>query len=226
MRKLFISFFLCAFCTQSFSQGLDGKYDNVYGEEIIISDGMLYLTQKGHKHNQVWWQQDTLATCVIRKINKSLLEVKTIDPNLHKTWSIESTYEKREDDSIKVVFTIPYQWDDLEIVVGTYPDFKDFKNKKHEKFVLIPRCKQYDFEIRPTERFAEHNIGVTYGRIRFYSTELSMEQFEIEENVNRIEIKIPKLDDYFFAKYHVYSDYIYVKDNELYWKGNVYKKVR
>ena len=53
-----------------------------------------------------------------------------------------------------------------------------------------------------------------------------MEQFEIEENVNRIEIKIPKLDDYFFAKYHVYSDYIYVKDNELYWKGNVYKKVR
>ena len=226
MRKLFISFFLYALSIQSFSQGLDGKYDNVYGEEIVISDGMLYLIEKGSDHSPIWWQQDTLATCVVRKINKSLLEVWSIDPDLRKTWSIESTYEKREDDSIKVVFTIPYQWNDLEIVVGTYPDFKDFKNKKHEKFVLIPRSKQYDFEIRPTERVAEHNVGITYGRIRFYSTELSMEQFEIEENVNRIEIKIPKLDDYFFAKYHVYSDYIYVKDNELHWKGNVYKKVR
>ena len=210
--------------TPSFSQGINGKYKNVYGEEIVIFDGMFYLIAKKTERCIAIWQPDTLAICEVKQINKSVLECSGIQKDLHRTWTIERTYEKREDDSIKIIFTIPYQMNDLNIIVGTYPGFKDFKNHNHEKFVMIPKCEQFDFEISPTVWFGEHFPVITHGRIHFYSSELSIDNIEIGEGNNRIDVKIPKLDDYFFARYHVYKDYIYINGRELHWNGVVYKK--
>ena len=61
--------------TPSFSQGINGKYKNVYGEEIVIFDGMFYLIAKKTERCIAIWQPDTLAICEVKQINKSVLEV-------------------------------------------------------------------------------------------------------------------------------------------------------
>ena len=37
-------------------------------------------------------------------------------------------------------------------------------------------------------------------------------------------IKIPTLDNHFFERYFIENEYIYIEENKIYWKGNVYKR--
>lgn len=225
-----VCLFICLWvsCISIFSKGLDGTYINIYGERIVIDNDMLYLIARERAHSSQWWEKDTLATCIMKRINESILEVNSVDPVLYRTWSIESLYEERGDDSIKVNFIIPYSWNDLDIFVGIMPHYRDYKNHNHEKFVMIPRCKELDFEIGPTKMLVEHRPGISDGRVCFYSYELPIENDNIiiKDGVNRIDIKIPRMDNYFFSRYYVMDEYIYVKGKSLHWKGKVFKRIK
>lgn len=227
MRQILLILCLWISSTLCFSKDLSGTYINEYGERIVIDGDMLFLMAREQTtHSPIWWEKDTLATCLIKRINKSLLEVNSVDVKLLRTWSIESVYEERIDDSIKINFVIPYTRDDLEITVGAFPQYRDYKNKNHEKTVNIPRCKEIDFEIRPTKEIVEHRPGISDGRLYFGSFDLPIHDgnIPVKDGVNRIDIKLPSMDDLFFSRYYVRDEYIYVKENILHWKGKEFRK--
>ena len=47
---------------------------------------------------------------------------------------------------------------------------------------------------------------------------------KIEEGTNRIDLNIPAIDNWFFARYHVIDEFVYIKGNKIHWHGKVYEK--
>ncbi len=223
IRECIVLVILCSACNFLFAQKLDGRYSGDYGEIIISGDTLLFKRHKS-SHFPPWWELDTIAKCSVTKINKYLLEINSVTDDLYDTWSIEQSHEDRSDDSIKINFVIPYNLGDLEIGVYTGPHFEEFKNNNYEKSVTIPKCDDFGFYIMPTRKLVAHGFVVTYGRIILSSSELSSEDFAIEQGKNRIDVKIPTLDDYFFVRYFLYHEYVYVKGDELHWRDRIYKK--
>ena len=180
----------------------------------------------------MWFETDTLANCTIERIDKNLLLLNSDDSKLYNTWFVEQSKEDRSDDSIRVNFIFPYDWGDLEIHAYVSGYNMMICNKNGEKTLMIPKCDKYvypimdfDFSIRPTEYFAIHRLGNSYARLYIDLLELnSLKKLKVEEGVNRIDINIPAIDDWFFARYHVIDEFAYIKGNKIHWKGFVYKK--
>ena len=60
-----------------------------------------------------------------------------------------------------------------------------------------------------------------YSSFTSYSYKL---KWRNEDEINRIDITIPYLDNYFFGRYYVDGDYVRIEDDKLYWRGRVFEK--
>ena len=177
-------------------------------------------------------ETDTLANCTFEKVDKNVLLLNSDDSKLYDTWYVEQSKEDRSDDSIRVNFIFSYDWGDLEIHAYVSGYSNAFHNKNGEKTLMIPKCdkygypiKEFGFSIRPTEYIAIHSLGNSYARQYFDSLLLnSLKDIKIEEGTNRIDLNIPAIDDWFFARYHVIDEFAYIKGNKIHWHGKVYEK--
>ena len=222
--KIKILFFLLFACLPSFSQSIDGRYQNDEGERFIVSGEKMYLMSPV---DSCRYGFDTLAICSIKNAGENNYKVKAINrDDCYKTWSVKKSYEKRDDDSVKIYFIMPYKHKDLDIWVG-YNASKDVLyrvNVNGDNKVTIPKCSRYIFCIHPTVLPKVHCGGTTierksYSSIFFYYSELS-----IDKETNRIDIFLPEINDIFFSRCKVKCPYLYVKGKNLNWDGKVFKK--
>lgn len=222
MKNIVFLLLVVLYAPHSLAQGIEGQYKNDAGERIVVSGNRLYYIARD-KYPLQWWEKDTLAVCAVRRVGKSLLEVKSLCP-VDIIPQVEYLHEERSDDSIRVHFIIPYGWDDLEISV--YEDYTTptYKNVNHNNDVMVPKCKKLLCSMRPTERIAEHERGKIYGRVGYEPFFMPDGQLELDHRSNRVDVRLPEVDSYYFSRYHVNHDYIYQKEGCLYWKGKVFKK--
>ncbi len=234
MKRRIFFFLLLVTCLPIFSQNYDGVYKRKhYSDKIVISGNRLYLlTKVSDRCPLLWFETDTLANCTFEKVDKNVLLLNSDDSKLYDTWYVEQSKEDRSDDSIRVNFIFSYDWGDLEIHAYVSGYSNAFHNKNGEKTLMIPKCdkygypiKEFGFSIRPTEYIAIHSLGNSYARQYFDSLLLnSLKDLKIEEGTNRIDLNIPAIDDWFFARYHVIDEFAYIKGNKIHWHGKVYEK--
>ena len=80
--------------------------------------------------------------------------------------------------------------------------------------------KRFSFSIEPTLKRPIHTVeGQSYGIVC-----LAPIPINIEPSTNKIYISLPTLDNHFFEKYYIKSDYVYYDENIIKWKGNIYVK--
>lgn len=234
MKRRIFFFLLLVTCLPIFSQNYDGVYKRKhYSDKIVISGNRLYLlTKVSDRCPLLWSETDTLANCTFEKVDKNVLLLNSDDSKLYDTWYVEQSKEDRSDDSIRVNFIFPYDWGDLEIHAYVSGYSNAFHNKNGEKTLMIPKCdkygypiKEFGFSIRPTKYIAIHSLGNSYARQYFDSLLLnSLKDLKIEEGTNRIDLNIPAIDNWFFARYHVIDEFAYIKGNKIHWHGKVYEK--
>ena len=196
---------------------LEGEYLSENGCKIYISDSTMYYIE--YQEHSPFWYNDTLAICNIKIISDHFLEINSQNPyeELLRNMKVSSSYTPYDKDSIQVIFNYRYNGNDLiiSIIIGinTY--------KYHEKCIRIPNStERFSFSIEPTERRPIHTIeGLSYGIVR-----LAPIPVYIESNTNKIDIKIPTLDNHFFEKYYIKSEYVYFDDRFIKWKGDIFVK--
>ena len=91
----------------------------------------------------------------------------------------------------------------------------------NKKSIQIPSStKRFSFSIEPTLKRPIHTVeGQSYGIVC-----LAPIPINIEPSTNKIYISLPTLDNHFFEKYYIKSDYVYYDENIIKWKGNIYVK--
>lgn len=225
MRRMVFIILISFLCLYSSSQEIEGKYINDIGETIVISKNKLYYIARKTPHLE-WWEKDTLAICKIKKSERFIYRATSL-PQIQKAPSVECTYEERGDDSICVNFVVPYNRRDLEITVNVDDNYATaYKNVDYAHSVMIPRSKRLSCSIRPTQWIAEHEKAKSYAYNCYFPFFQPDGQLALDPEINRVDIKIPELNDYFFAKYFVIDEYIYIKNNCLHWKGKTFNKMK
>lgn len=223
MKKTALLILISFLCLNSFAQKNEGKYLNDIGETIEISRNKLYYIARKTIHLK-WWEKDTLAICNVKRVGRNVLKVTSI-PQFPQKPSVDCVYEERGDDSIKVNFVMPYNRDDLEITIDVDDYTRRYQNTNHTHSLMIPRCKRFSCSIRPTKWVAEHDTAKTYGHNSYSPFFLPDGQLTIDPGINRVDIEIPELNNYYFAKYFIKDEYILIRDGYLHWKGKIYKKI-
>lgn len=198
---------------------INGTYINKYGEKIVISDSLfIYIVKQSHLPI---WYNDTLAVCNVKLINSSLLEINSLDNFEEQDKSIEISYSNTysKGDSTRICFKCPLPMKELRLSVKT--EFGVFFNTNEENYIYVPReSKQYVFSAWKEPVTTHTVIGQALGIIRYDSR-----LFYIHGDGD-IQLKIPFLDRQFFERYCVTGEYLYLKRNKMYWKGNIYKKAK
>ncbi len=222
MKTIALFLLILLFIPCIFAQGIEGLYLSDTGERIVISGNKLYYMAKD-KFPLQWWEKDTLAVCDVRMVDETLLEINSVSSN-NTAPSVEYLSEERNDDSVRVHFIMPYSWDDLVVSVHTDYSTLAYRNVNHANDVIVPRCKKLQCSIRPTVRIAEHEKDKTYGQLFYEPFFLPEGYLELDKKSNRVDIKLPEVDNYFFSRYFVNHEYIYKEEDCLHWKGKIFKK--
>jgi len=220
MKKL-ILFVLIICSTYIFGQknNIDGIYFTKYkGEYIEIKkDVFIYVTLQ----NTIYIN-DTLAKCKINRISNDFIEINSDMPAYiaRKSTEIIQSMDTTVKDSIKVIFSIPYEWK-LDIEIINKHNFKKyFLMYPNAKEIMLPQdIKVISFLLEPYHKNMTSLEGFDYGIRHYYSLE-----YNIKESINKIEIKIPAIDNGFFERNYVKGEYVRVLNNTLIWRGTVFKK--
>ncbi len=208
--SLLYSILLCA-------NNLNGEYINDSGCKILISGSTMYYIER-QDHNPLWYN-DTLAICNIKVVNDHFFEISSQYPyvDIICNMKVSSSYTPQKKDSILIEFDYPYDWDDLMLSINI--GLKTYYSNK--KSIQIPSStKRFSFSIEPTLKRPIHTVeGQSYGIVC-----LAPIPINIEPSTNKIYISLPTLDNHFFEKYYIKSDYAYYDENIIKWKGNIYVK--
>lgn len=224
MRIFYLILVLIAHCFICQAININGTYINEYGNKIIISGNkFIYIEKQPPTHNT--WENDTLAVCEIKKIRNNVLEINSLNvfDMLYKTLELDYSHTYSKKDSTKIVVECPYNKSRLNIIISiedSFP-FKFYHNSRFCDYIYIPKnTKQFMLDIYPDSINNIHTIrGQSFGlqEIRLLTN--------LDVGEGDVVIKIPILDNHFFERYFIENEYIYIEENKIYWKGNVYKKV-
>lgn len=227
---MLIMFFVINFQVYGQSRILDGRY---YEKNIHFE----YLTINGEQFNFIrdWgrgiWREDTLAICNFKWVDKSLIEVNSIkDPSMEasKSMIIFQTKDSTiNNDSIMVIFKIPTQ---EELVIHLSSDtsafsfIRDYKYKleynQSKKVLFINKNSvKISFSIRPKDVIPSTLDGYFYSILEFLQPDV-----KINDNINKIIIEIPAINDEFFERYYIKGEYARVINDKIIWRGVTYKK--
>ena len=202
---------------------ISGHYvHSEYGWSIDIENNTFVYALNQHPDAIIYYN-DTLAKCTWEWIDKDFILIKSESPtdialaNMKVKQYSDTTFQ----DSLIINFRIPYDRGKLRIFIldDRFPIHKYMCSPKQYSIKIPKDIKKFSFEIRPEGYFEEGN-GKYYGVLLFDS----VVDFEIENGMNIIEFNIPKLTNSFFEQYYIVDEYVRVKNNCIYWRGEVFKK--
>lgn len=225
MRKIF---FLIGFLANlgffAFGQrDISGIYTSESGEQIILDNNT--FTYVIPQDRIIVYYNDTLAQCTYRRISRQFIEVNTINDNLSilRTIKIRQHKTKKSNNGTLVRFIIPYDREKLEIEV-----FEDFGGEKHkleysqdnQEVQFSKNISKLTFYIRPKTFPDLNSESKYYGRISYDP----LITFEIDDNVNEVEVEIPIMGNSFFDQYHLIGEYVRIKGSKIIWQREIYRK--
>ena len=193
-----------------------------YRWSIDIENNTFVFALNQHPDAIIYYN-DTLAKCTWEWIDKDFILIKSESPtnialaDMKVKQYSDSTFQ----DSIIINFRIPYDRGKLGIFIhdDRYRVHKYMCSPKQYSIKIPKDIKKFSFEIRPEEYFEEGN-GKYYGVLLFDP----IVDYKIENGMNIIEFNIPKLTNSFFEQYYIVDEYVRIKNNCIYWKGEVFKK--
>ena len=200
---------------------LSGHYFNESGYEIEIKkDELNFIIRQEHLPV---WSNDTLAKCTFEWADKNFIKINSKSPleTALLSMKVSQAVDRTINDSIVVVFRIPCN-ETLMIEIGDN-NFKyyRYKYKEGNTSIKLPKnIKEIYFCINPESIMPHSADGRFYGVVCLDSHI----NIKIEENVNSIIIDLPALNNSFFEQYYVVDEYAKVKNNCIFWKGDVFKK--
>lgn len=228
MKKIFLFFTIYILCNVTILAQVDlsGNYRYETGIMLKIEKDTFRLIMPNNARNG--WYTEIMAEGEIKQINSSLIELNTGENVI---WDVmrsvvvtQQLVDSIDTDSIKVRFSIPNYSGKLKVSV--YTDTSDIFNLEYSdknKELNIPKdTETFFFYITPDYLHSHTPMNSFYGVIGFDP----MEEYQVDNSVNFIEIKIPNLTDIFFERYHIEGDYARVVNDSIIWKGKVYKKIK
>lgn len=225
MKKiiLFLIIYTSYIVEVSAQNDLSGRYYAESGVYLEIKDKNFKLIMPNNAING--WNSGIMAEGTINKIGDSFLELNTNkNPIIEalKNLNITQTQESIPNDSIKVKFSIPYQRGKLKILVFTNTSKifgLNYSTTVNE--INIPKdTKSISFYISPDFIKAHTTDGAFYGIVGLDS----MQEYQIQKNINFIKIEIPNISNSFFETYYIKGDYARMTKGCIIWKGIIYRK--
>ena len=222
--KSHIFLFLClCFSLSVFGQkrDLSGIYHTKSGKCIKVDGDKLYLIIQ-QSHSPVWYN-DTLAKCTFKWVDSNFIELNSMSPNIiaYEGLKVIQTLASTIKDSIKVSFSIPHQSNlKISVYTNTFKTFDLIYSKNSRELMLPSNIKTISFAIKPEHTISHTSDGLFYGIVGFDS----MQEYQIEKEVNHISIELPAINDSFFEMYYVKDEYAKVSRNKIEWKGEVFIK--
>ena len=220
IRILSCFFVLISFCASG--QDLSGTYYSEYGTKIEIRGNELTYIEP--HFSTPLRPNDTLAKCTFEWVDADFIKINSTPPDIIALKGLNVTQHSDSTviDSIKVSFSIPYQrWNlTIQIHTDTFKTF-DFVYSQGNRDVMLPNnVRSITFYITPEHIIPHTADGLFYGVIGFDP----FQEFEINENINRVLIEIPALDDSFFERYYIKDYYARVSNDSIMWEGEVFVK--
>ena len=227
MKRIILFLIVYAFYIVEVSarNNLSGRYYAESGVYIEIKDKNFKLIMPNNAING--WNSEIMAEGTINKIGDSFLELNTNkNPIIEalKNLNITQTQESISipNDSIKVKFLIPYQRGKLKILVFTNTSkIFSLNYSMTVNEINIPKdTKSISFYISPDFIKAHTTDGIFYGIVGLDS----MQEYQIQKNINFIKIEIPDITNSFFETYYIRGDYARMTKDGIIWKGIIYRK--
>lgn len=221
MKMYFLTMCLClSICAYGYKEDYSGTYVCESGARIEIKGDAFIYTE--HLDHMPIWYNDTLSVCKIKRVDKHVLEISSLDSfyDVYRTMEISSSKNDFKSDSIEVSFQFPYSFNDLNISISTGD--KNYYNNISRRHVNIPKgTKKITFTIFPQKGGAIHTVyGQSYGVMYLQSFDE-----DIAPDADSITIKLPLLDNHFFEKYLITREYVYIDGDRLYWKDMNFKRI-
>lgn len=201
---------------------IDGIYiGKEFGDTIEISDGTFYLKAFENNHLALYYC-NTLAICDIRWIDRHVMEIsnKKRLKEIEEEVSISCINDEQNshlNDSILVDFAIPYN-NKVPLIISIYTESDTITCINSRKAYIPASAKKIKCLVKPLW-YTSMNTYDTYEGCLYYSSP----SLEIKPSTKKIEISMP-LDNAAFERYYIMSEYIFLKRNCLYWRGECYKK--
>ena len=89
-----------------------------------------------------------------------------------------------------------------------------------KKRSIFKDTKSISFYISPDFIKAHTTDGIFYGIVGLDS----MQEYQIQKNINFIKIEIPDITNSFFETYYIRGDYARMTKDGIIWKGIIYRK--
>ncbi len=210
------------------SQDLSGKYVNELGYEVIIDKDYFYYVEP--QTHLIFWHNDTLAKCIINRVNKDLIELNSINfpfIDVFRDCKITQLHDSTYKDGVEFEFLLPYnRKPNLRISIGqnlkVFKLFPYFIYSDTVKSIRLPnKSNQFNFTIAPESYFPHTVEGSFLGLLYVESP-----TYEMSSSCNRVVIELPHLTNDFFEPYYVKGEYARLVGNSIIWKGKTFKKIK
>lgn len=202
---------------------ITGCYDLFeYPYYIEIKDSNFYYI-KFVERNKTIEESDTLAKATWEWVDKNFIKIKSKSPHQVALSSMKVTQYKDNTfyDSIKVIFQMPYQSSLLINLCDNNYRWNKFVYLGKKNSIKLPvDTKELIFDIHP-ESPIEQAYGKFYGVVTFSNL---FDEIKIENGMNLINIDIPAIDDSYFERYYIVDEFVRVKNDCIYWHGDIFKK--
>ena len=202
LRKtvLFLYIMLLPILVLGKQRNIDGIYvEKDFGDTIEISNGTFYLKKFNNNHLSLYYS-NTLAEDV-------------------KVSFLNDERDSTINDSILVKFDIPYNHT-IPLLISIYTESETITCGNARETYIPASTKTIQCLVRPLW-YASTTIYNTYDGCLYYTSPA----LEIKHPCKRIDISMHSLDNTAFERYYIVSEYIYIKRNCLYWRGECYKRI-
>ena len=217
--------------TESFSQNIDGVYLNEVGDKrIMIKDNTFYYELLDFRtlHNV---GTIPCATCSIKKEKKGFFSINSIDDPM--SIFIDNMAASAEHDSLdnstlmelRVRLPSYHNRLNLEVITAFRHYFiNDYYSNELIKIsiedvsnIIRKIYNPYDFISYDLDFYDADFMGT----IPYYITN----EIPIEKKTRKITITFNNISDYSFARNYIRGEYFKVENNQILWRGDIYKPV-
>ena len=210
---------ICALAQQKDISGI--YYVDQSACRIEIKDSSFYYIESST--NKPIYRTDTLAICKWEWTTHEFIKIKSASPLHTALSSMKVNYATKGSncDSITVSFNLPNSGPlVIEIIDDNFRNYSFKYTSKNTDIKLPGDTKYFIFDVSNAVT-TQHKYGKNYGIISFSNL---FDEIHIENGMNYIKIDIQAIDDAYFDRYFIVDEFVRVKNDCIYWHGDIFKK--